>query len=125
MCSISPAPQPAEGRHDVDVIRWGHAGPGIPLADQLRLSHICLTMLTGDTLMTVGFLIMMVVPLYEMWVLNQPLMAGNTEEKNELDVPCRSTQICGQRFLTQSPRSYGMILGSVFFWRSNDATTSL
>jgi hypothetical protein len=35
-----------------------------------------LTMLTGDTLMTVGFLIMMVIPLYEMWVLNQPLMAG-------------------------------------------------
>ena len=35
-----------------------------------------LTMLTGDTLMTVGFLIMMLIPLYEMWVLNQPLMAG-------------------------------------------------
>ena len=35
-----------------------------------------LTMLTGDTLMTVGFLIMMVIPLYEMWVLNQPLLAG-------------------------------------------------
>ena len=29
-----------------------------------------LTMLTGDTLMTVGFLIMMAIPLYEMWVLN-------------------------------------------------------
>jgi hypothetical protein len=33
-------------------------------------------MLTGDTLMTVGFLIMMVIPLYEMWVLKQPMMAG-------------------------------------------------
>jgi hypothetical protein len=33
-------------------------------------------MLTGDTLMTVGFLIMMTIPLYEMWILKQPLMAG-------------------------------------------------
>jgi hypothetical protein len=38
-------------------------------------------MLTGDTLMTVGFLIMMAIPLYEMWILNQPLMAGKHEEK--------------------------------------------
>lgn len=35
-----------------------------------------LTMLTGDTLMTASFLVMMAVPLYEMWVLGQPLMAG-------------------------------------------------
>lgn len=35
-----------------------------------------LTMLAGDTLMTVGFLIMLVIPLYEMWILKQPLMAG-------------------------------------------------
>jgi hypothetical protein len=35
-----------------------------------------LTMLTGDTLMTVSFVIMMAVPLYEMWILGQPLMAG-------------------------------------------------
>ena len=35
-----------------------------------------LTMLTGDILMSVGFLIMMTIPLYEMWVLQQPLMAG-------------------------------------------------
>jgi hypothetical protein len=27
----------------------------------------------------VGFLIMMVIPLYEMWILNQPLMAGKHE----------------------------------------------
>ena len=38
-----------------------------------------LTMLTGDILMTVGFLIMMTIPLYEMWFLNQPLMAGKHE----------------------------------------------
>jgi hypothetical protein len=35
-----------------------------------------LTMLTGDTFMTAGFLIMLVIPLYEMWILKQPLMAG-------------------------------------------------
>lgn len=35
-----------------------------------------LTMLTGDLFMTVSFLIMMAIPLYEMWILKQPLMAG-------------------------------------------------
>jgi hypothetical protein len=35
-----------------------------------------LTMLMGDSLMTIGFLIMMTIPLYEMWILKQPLMAG-------------------------------------------------
>lgn len=39
-----------------------------------------MTMLTGDILMTVGFLIMMSVPLYELWVLQQPLMAGKRSE---------------------------------------------
>jgi hypothetical protein len=34
------------------------------------------TMLTGDLLMTVSFLVMMAIPLYEMWILQQPLMAG-------------------------------------------------
>jgi hypothetical protein len=33
-------------------------------------------MLMGDSLMTIGFLIMMTIPLYEMWILKQPLMAG-------------------------------------------------
>jgi hypothetical protein len=40
-----------------------------------------LTMLTGDTLMTSGFLIMLVIPLYEMWVLKQPLMSGKRAEQ--------------------------------------------
>ena len=39
-----------------------------------------LTMLTGDLLMTVGFLIMFVIPMYEMWFLKAPLMMrGDTE----------------------------------------------
>ncbi|HEX9137902.1 MAG TPA: hypothetical protein VF905_13300 [Nitrospirota bacterium] len=39
-----------------------------------------LTMLTGDTLMMISFLVMMTIPLYEMWVLKQPLMAGKRSE---------------------------------------------
>lgn len=38
-----------------------------------------LTMLTGDLLMTAGFLVMLVVPLYEMWIQKQPLMARGEE----------------------------------------------
>jgi hypothetical protein len=37
-------------------------------------------MLTGDTLMMVTFLVMMFIPLYEMWFLRQPLMAGKRGE---------------------------------------------
>lgn len=33
-----------------------------------------LTMLAGDVLMVAGFLIMFCVPMYEMWILNLPLM---------------------------------------------------
>jgi hypothetical protein len=40
-----------------------------------------LTMLMGDVFMTVGFLIMMAIPLYEMWILKQPLMAGKQGEE--------------------------------------------
>lgn len=39
------------------------------------------TMLTGDVFMTVGFLIMMAIPLYEMWILKQPLLAGKQGEE--------------------------------------------
>jgi len=39
-----------------------------------------LTMLAGDLLMTVSFLIMFGIPLYEMWALKQPLMAGKHPE---------------------------------------------
>ena len=33
------------------------------------------TMLTGDMLMVVSFLVMFVIPLYEMWMVKRPLMA--------------------------------------------------
>ena len=39
-----------------------------------------LSMLTGDMFMTIGFLIMFTVPLYEMWILKQPLLAGKRTE---------------------------------------------
>ena len=40
-----------------------------------------LTMLMGDIFMTLGFLIMMALPLHEMWILKQPLMAGKQGEE--------------------------------------------
>jgi len=39
-----------------------------------------MTMLGGDILMTVSFLVMMAIPLYEMWVVKQPLMAREATE---------------------------------------------
>jgi hypothetical protein len=39
-----------------------------------------LTMLAGDTLMVASFIVMMAIPLYEMWVLRQPLIAGKRSE---------------------------------------------
>ncbi|MEK6804595.1 MAG: hypothetical protein AABZ34_18330 [Nitrospirota bacterium] len=41
-----------------------------------------LTMLAGDTLMMGSFLAMMAIPLYEMWILKQPLMAGKRGEES-------------------------------------------
>lgn len=46
------------------------------MADQLCVPIFVLTMLMGDTLMVVSFLVMMAIPIYEMWVLRQPLVAG-------------------------------------------------
>lgn len=39
-----------------------------------------LTMLTGDILMTISFLVMMAIPLYEMWFLKQPLIFKRSNE---------------------------------------------
>ncbi len=39
-----------------------------------------ITMLSGDVLMLVGFLVMFAIPMYEMWILNHPfMMRGDTE----------------------------------------------
>src|SRR5690242_446692 len=63
------------------VTTWmAFGGVMLDLGSPWMISYVSptfvLTMLTGDILMTVGFLIMMTIPLYEMWVLRQPLMAG-------------------------------------------------
>ena len=67
------------------AVTWGGFGGVIlDLVSPWLISYISpifvLTMLTGDTLMTVSFLVMMAVPLYEMWILKQPLMAGKQPE---------------------------------------------
>lgn len=63
------------------AMTWaGFGGVILDLLSPWLISYVSpvfvLTMLTGDTLMTVSFLVMMTVPLYEMWILKQPLMAG-------------------------------------------------
>ena len=63
------------------AMTWsGFGGVMLDLISPWLISYVSpvfvLTMLTGDVLMMLSFLVMMVVPLYEMWVLGQPLMAG-------------------------------------------------
>ena len=68
------------------AMTWaGFGGVILDLLSPWLISYISpifvITMLTGDTLMTVSFLVMMTVPLYEMWMLKQPLMAGKRGEE--------------------------------------------
>jgi hypothetical protein len=86
-----------------------------------------LTMLMGDSLMTVGFLIMMTIPLYEMWILKQPLMAGKQTAEEGANTRRRSPSITARGF---SPRAqdHDVVLGSGFFigaWRREDGTANL
>ena len=39
-----------------------------------------LTMLTGDVMMTIGFLITFVIPMREMWIFKQPLIMRGEKE---------------------------------------------
>lgn len=69
------------------AMTWGGFGGVIlDLISPWLISYVSpifvLTMLTGDTLMMVTFLIMLWVPLYEMWILQQPLMAGKRSEES-------------------------------------------
>jgi hypothetical protein len=60
------------------------AGVGLDLISPWLITYVspffALTMLTGDLLMTVTFLVMFVIPLYEMWFLDKALMAASDEE---------------------------------------------
>jgi len=68
------------------AVTWGGFGGVIlDLTSPWLISYVSpifvLTMLTGDSLMMISFLIMMAVPLYEMWFLKQPLMAGKQSDQ--------------------------------------------
>lgn len=60
------------------------AGVGLDLISPWLIAYVSpvfvLTMLTGDLLMLASFLVMFVIPLYEMWVLEQPLLAGKKSD---------------------------------------------
>jgi hypothetical protein len=69
------------------VMTWtGFGGVILDLLSPWLISYVSpifvVTMLTGDTLMTISFLVMMAIPLYEMWILQQPLMAGKRMEES-------------------------------------------
>jgi hypothetical protein len=68
------------------AMTWsGLGGVILDLVSPWLISYISpvfvLTMLTGDLLMMLSFFVMMAVPLYEMWVLGQPLMSGKRGEE--------------------------------------------
>ncbi len=60
------------------------AGVMLDLASPWLISYVspvfALTMLAGDSLMLISFLVMFAIPLYEMWFQRQPLIARHTEE---------------------------------------------
>ncbi len=60
------------------------SGVMLDLASPWLISYVSpvfvLTMLAGDSLMLISFLVMFVIPLYEMWFLQQPLIAKKNEE---------------------------------------------
>jgi len=66
------------------VMTWmSFGGVGLDLVSPWLISYVSpffvLTMLMGDTLMVVSFLVMMAIPIYEMWVLKQPLLSGKRQ----------------------------------------------
>ena len=68
------------------AMTWaGFGGVILDLVSPWLISYVSpvfvLTMLTGDLLMMLSFLVMMTIPLYEMWILRQPLMAGKRGEE--------------------------------------------
>ena len=63
------------------IVTWaGFGGVIFDLLSPWLISYVSpifvISMLAGDTLMTLSFLVMLIVPLHEMWVLGQPLMGG-------------------------------------------------
>lgn len=62
----------------------GFGGVILDLVSPWLISYVSpvfvLTMLAGDILMTVSFLVMMSIPLYEMWFVGSPLMAREASQ---------------------------------------------
>ena len=73
----------ASNRVKVGTTHAAFAGVALDLVSPWLISYVspifAVTMLAGDLLMTVAFLIMFAIPLYEMWVLKQSLMASENE----------------------------------------------
>jgi len=73
----------ASNRVKVVTTHAAFAGVSLDLVSPWLITYVsptfALTMLTGDLLMTVAFLIMFVIPLYEMWFLQKSLMASEDE----------------------------------------------
>lgn len=67
------------------VTTWASfAGVALDLLSPWLITYVSpvfvVTMLTGDILMTISFLVMMAIPMYEMWFLKQPLIFKRSTE---------------------------------------------
>ena len=74
----------ASNRLKIGMTWMAFSGVILDLASPWLIRYVSpvfvLTMLGGDTLMVVSFLIMMALPLYEMWFIQSPLMAPDSSE---------------------------------------------
>ena len=101
------------------AMTWaGFGGVILDLVSPWLISYVSpvfvLTMLTGDLLMMLSFLVMMTIPLYEMWILRQPLMAGKRGEETLAFELLRPSNFCrGQRSVHPEPK-IEQILGFLF-----------
>jgi hypothetical protein len=59
-------------------------GVGLDLVSPWLITYVSpffvLTMLVGDLLMVISFLVMMAIPMHEMWLVKRPLMAQTSED---------------------------------------------
>lgn len=68
------------------AVTWGgFGGVMLDLLSPWLITYVSplfvFTMLTGDILMTVSFLVMLAIPLYDMWIAEQPFMARTRRHK--------------------------------------------
>jgi len=74
----------ASARLKILTTHGAFTGVALDLVSPWLITYVspffALTMLAGDLLMSVTFLIMFTIPIYEMWFLKQPLMARADDE---------------------------------------------